>query len=682
MGCSALPRLTSDVFVILFLCLLMILRSTCFKSPFCSSCVKSLQAFNNEVRSYDTKGFARYRHALSTAGTSIGESALSKLPNSLPKSEKNALPVDKVNAGIRMIKDSKDILLLWKTSNVALSVGESLFRPASAPVADWITNQFPRCNFSILFHHLLSTDISGIVVVSKSDCDRGLLLDRSALNSNAFTYEAVIHEQNLPTGNTVGTVVQHVPPVELFQTLSDRLTELTDSTQHTLYRGEGDKIAVNKLSFTVIQSAKSGTFGTLSLVNITFSGQSFPSLITPTFIEDSLSSVGLCCVREGKRPYLSLVGIQMAGEKGLTGREPTPSKFLKLIRREEILFHRLNPQNALPVPSAFDSLSSVHCAPSTSGLPVIDGDAVKQSVIFDRLRILVSDSALQPRNSSAVLVGEAVSEIFRMHSLEDAAASRGVLGVAHKNRRYRVLDLGCGSGALLLATLARLVPLSIEAIGVGVDLDLDALRTAERNAELNSQTACEWIPANFGELHLDGVRSRLVDAVLQCEGRYGSRRETPEYEGEADGDGLFDVILCNPPFLSDRAARGRVTAEGKRVLVGGISGMDPYIAICKSINMDLKSSRVSSAQQIKSGVSSQDDRANKRSSSNSSGTSSSGSDSSSSSSSGGKKRSLVRRLVSAASSRAATSERSPGNSSHSYNSHFRVISLTNRASML
>jgi methylase of polypeptide subunit release factors len=389
-------------------------------------------------------------------------------------------------------------------------------------------------------------------------------------------------------------------------------------------------------------------------VNITFSGPSFPSLLTPSYIEDSLSSVGLPCVREGKRPYLSLVGIQMAGEKGFSGREPTPSKFLKLIRREEILFHRLNPLYVLPVPPSRDDLTSADSVLSTSGLPVTDGDAVKQSVIFDGLRILVSDSALQPRNSSAVLVGQAVSEIFRMHSLEDAAASRGVVSVSHQKRRYRILDLGCGSGALLLATLARLIPRSIEAIGVGVDLDEDALRTAERNAELNFQTACEWVPANFGELHLDGVRSRLVDAVLQCESRHGSRGETLEFDIKADGDGLFDVILCNPPFLSDRAARGRVTAEGKRVLVGGISGMDPYIAICKSINKDLKCKRVSSLRQIKPTVSAEDDTANRSSSSNSS-----------SSSSGRQKRSLLRRVVSAAPSRAGKSERTQGKSSHS-----------------
>lgn len=654
MGCAAVSRLTSNVFVILYLCLLMILRSTCLKGTACSSYVKSLQALNNNVRQFEANGFPRNFHALSAVGSSIGESALIKLPNFLPKSEKNAPPVDKVNAGIRFIKDDSDILLVWKTSNVALFGGESLFRPASAPVADWITNQFPRSNFSIMFHNLLSTDISGIVVVSKSGSDQELLLHRSVSYSKLFTYEAVIHEQKLPTGSTVGTVDQPVRPVEQFNTLSDRLTGLTDFMQQNLGFGEGDRNAANQLTCSVIQSAKSGSYGTLSLVNITFSGPCFPSKITPSFIEDSLSSVGLSCVREGKRPYLSLVGIQMAGEKGLSGREPTPSKFLKLIRREEILYNRLNPQNpqnALPVSSVCDDLTGPNITPSAGSLPIIND----QSVTFDGLRILVSDSALQPRNSSAVLVAQAVSEISRMRSLEDAAASSDVSGAAHRNRRYRVLDLGCGSGALLLATLARLGPRSIEAIGVGVDLDEDALKTAGRNAELNSQTACEWISANFGELHLDGVRSRLVDAVLRCESKVGGRGELLEVDGMADGDGLFDVILCNPPFLSDRAARGRVTAEGKRVLVGGLSGMDPYISICTSINADLKSSRVSSMQQVNSGVTAEDED----------GRPNSGSSSSSSSSSGGHKRSLIRRVTSAASSRAAASQRPPGKVSRS-----------------
>jgi methylase of polypeptide subunit release factors len=45
----------------------------------------------------------------------------------------------------------------------------------------------------------------------------------------------------------------------------------------------------------------------------------------------------------------------------------------------------------------------------------------------------------------------------------------------------------------------------------------------------------------------------------------------------------FDVILCNPPYLSSKAMSARVTLESKKALVGGLSGFDVYESICSSL---------------------------------------------------------------------------------------------------
>ena len=124
----------------------------------------------------------------------------------------------------------------------------------------------------------------------------------------------------------------------------------------------------------------------------------------------------------------------------------------------------------------------------------------------------------------------------------------------------------------------------------------DCLIVTATNAVINAnnadQTDCAWISADFGQLHTPDVRTRLIDAVLSC--RTQRDLKSTEYKHlrreSREGEGLFDIILCNPPFLSSKATAGRVTSEGQRVLVGGLTGMEPYIAICNSIVLASKNS--------------------------------------------------------------------------------------------
>ena len=47
--------------------------------------------------------------------------------------------------------------------------------------------------------------------------------------------------------------------------------------------------------------------------------------------------------------------------------------------------------------------------------------------------------------------------------------------------------------------------------------------------------------------------------------------------------GGFDIILCNPPYLSERAITSRVTEESLAALHGGITGYEAYEEICRSL---------------------------------------------------------------------------------------------------
>ena len=104
----------------------------------------------------------------------------------------------------------------------------------------------------------------------------------------------------------------------------------------------------------------------------------------------------------------------------------------------------------------------------------------------------------------------------------------------------RVLDLGTGSGALLLAALSEWPG----ANGVGGDASAAALRVAEANAR-----------------------------------RLGFRDRARFVHGGWDaGPGVFDLVLCNPPYIATGEVLPRDVAdwEPAAALFAGTDGLDDY----------------------------------------------------------------------------------------------------------
>ncbi len=118
--------------------------------------------------------------------------------------------------------------------------------------------------------------------------------------------------------------------------------------------------------------------------------------------------------------------------------------------------------------------------------------------------------------------------------------------VADRVSAWRVLDLGTGSGCLLLALLSELPA----AWGVGTDIALDALTVAAANAR---------------RLGLDG------------RGRWLAGPWTDPL------DGAFDLIVANPPYVPAadiEALEPEVAAYDPRAaLDGGADGLDAYRAL-------------------------------------------------------------------------------------------------------
>jgi release factor glutamine methyltransferase len=163
-------------------------------------------------------------------------------------------------------------------------------------------------------------------------------------------------------------------------------------------------------------------------------------------------------------------------------------------------------------------------------------DRIEGSRGFWTLELGLNAATLSPRPDTETLVAAALD---------------------HGNRRWgvegpkRILDLGCGSGAILLALLSEWP----QASGVGVDLSAEAIAQAKANALANAAL----IPA---------VERRAAFS----HGNWFSRLE-----------GQFDLILSNPPYIPS-AAIAALEPEVRDhdpllALDGGTDGLEAYRAI-------------------------------------------------------------------------------------------------------
>lgn len=151
---------------------------------------------------------------------------------------------------------------------------------------------------------------------------------------------------------------------------------------------------------------------------------------------------------------------------------------------------------------------------------------------FWTLDLAVSPATLIPRPDSEALV-EAALEAF-----PDAAAP------------LRVLDLGTGTGCLLLAVLAE----RPAAFGIGVDREPEAAALAARNARENG---------------LAGRAAFLAgdwDAALA---------------------GRFDLVLSNPPYIESAAITGLMPEVSRHepglALDGGADGLVAYRVLAQAL---------------------------------------------------------------------------------------------------
>ena len=150
---------------------------------------------------------------------------------------------------------------------------------------------------------------------------------------------------------------------------------------------------------------------------------------------------------------------------------------------------------------------------------------------FWTLDLAVSDATLIPRADSESLI----------EALLEARPDR--------DRVCRILDLGTGTGCLLLAALSEYPG----AWGLGVDVSEAACRLAEGNARDN----------------------RLGERAAMLCGDWAAALRHPQ-----SPDAGFDVVLSNPPYIPDAEIAALMPEvavhEPVRALSGGTDGLDAY----------------------------------------------------------------------------------------------------------
>ena len=164
---------------------------------------------------------------------------------------------------------------------------------------------------------------------------------------------------------------------------------------------------------------------------------------------------------------------------------------------------------------------------------------------FMGLTFLVNKNVLCPRPDTEVLVEEALK---------------------HLHDGMRILDIGTGSGCILLSLLHY----SNDCTGVGVDISGEALRLAKENAaRLSGEKAESGLPEKeaFAESGLSG-RTAFIE---------GSLFEKIE--------GKFEIIVSNPPYIRSGEIAGLMPEvkdhEPRLALDGGEDGLYFYREITK-----------------------------------------------------------------------------------------------------
>jgi release factor glutamine methyltransferase len=177
---------------------------------------------------------------------------------------------------------------------------------------------------------------------------------------------------------------------------------------------------------------------------------------------------------------------------------------------------------------------------------------------FWSLELQVTPAVLVPRPETETVIESAL----------DAVTTRGL-----RMEKLRVLDIGTGSGALLLAILRELP----NAVGTGTDISTEALAVARANAERHRLDArCTFVVSNIAsgiagpfDFILSNPPYIASDDIASLPQEVRDYDPRPALDGDADGLGCYRAIAGDAP---------RLLAPGGRLIVELGAGQDKTVS--------------------------------------------------------------------------------------------------------
>jgi release factor glutamine methyltransferase len=169
----------------------------------------------------------------------------------------------------------------------------------------------------------------------------------------------------------------------------------------------------------------------------------------------------------------------------------------------------------------------------------------------------------------------------------ETVVDAALAGVADRSAPMRILDLGTGSGCILVALLHELP----RATGIGIDRSSAAVRTARANAEANhvggrAAFLCgDWAQAVGGSFHLVVSNPPYIRSDVIPDLAPEVFRHDPAAALDGGGDGLdaYRAILTDLPRL--------LCAEGTAVIEIGSDQAEDVAAIARGAGLKMRGTR-------------------------------------------------------------------------------------------
>ncbi|CAG8511076.1 909_t:CDS:1 [Acaulospora colombiana] len=411
---------------------------------------------------------------------------------------KSALEKDRLGMSVTLNFEDEYLAIVTKDAGVHM---KGLKEGLSFALNNGV--KIDSCEYTCI--NQLPRAVNGLIIVSKTMDIRNKLAKMLKLEEIKQRYRVIVH----------GKYEYSTSPNPNFEVHQVHLTRSTS--------GEGNylttlDVVINSCSETLASDIK----------------KYFAKICHHIVGSNSCSKELKSCKDKGMMMALVEISLQHpVMEKRIIVKIEEPPKF-ETIRQRELRFYNKKRKEEI---EELDRYGIKFSENHDSQIPIAYTTGEKE--FFD-LRFYVTKDTMIPRSSTEFLVHAALnvfheSDKFDFHNVKDN----------HGNQSFAILDIGTGSGSILISVLHSIityfyrmtpnVPLNPLIFGIGLDININTLDVARRNAAR----------------HLDPLvnRSENLGEILKYDFIHADMSNLHNFIPLFNKD--FNVLVCNPPYLDN-----------------------------------------------------------------------------------------------------------------------------------